>query len=633
MHASTTTRWVGRVALAALAACQPAPGPAPARRAACDRVWYRDGDGDGVGSGAAISACLAPAGHVGVDGDCDDADPAVSPGAIEVCDADATDEDCDGLAEAADPDSLGIQVLYLDQDGDGVGAVPIEDCPQAAGRVSVGGDCDDRDPLIRPGAREVCNGVDDDCDGLIDDADGGWDPATGVTAWVDGDGDGYGRDPVTVCGLTGGLAAEPGDCDDADPSVHPGAIEVCRNGVDDDCDGGANGCSAYAGEIDLSGAPAVDLDAGPWWAAGGDLDGDGIRDGVLAVDGAGVFAWSGDRFTGARTSATIALPDPAAAGGGVAVADATGDGFDDLITFDAGCDLTVFAGPLSAVLSPASADRILAGADSCGPQRAPIGVGDASGDGVADLLLAEQRFADLHVVLGPVTAGDLDDRAVARLDGLAPRESAAALLLDLDGDGLDDVVTGSPYAGGGAVWIFSGAGLRGTLGRGDADARIESAGAADRLAWSLDGGDLDGDGYGDLVVSALYDAHFVFSGPLSGATDPGAAVAVLRSLHAVTGEGGAFVLGDLNGDGADELMASFIDPAGGDGAPWGFLYSGPLSGTLGPADADATRADSGAQSMGLYRHDRVGDLDGDGFDDVLTACGGGRVCLMRGGGW
>jgi len=58
-----------------------------------------------------------------------------------------------------------------------------------------------------------------------------------VPYYQDADGDGYG-DPnvsVHVCTPPPGYVLNTLDCDDANPAVHPGAIEVC-NGVDDDCD-------------------------------------------------------------------------------------------------------------------------------------------------------------------------------------------------------------------------------------------------------------------------------------------------------------------------------------------------------------------------------------------------------------
>jgi hypothetical protein len=70
-----------------------------------------------------------------------------------------------------------------------------------------------------------------------DTADSGT-PCTTDSWFADADADGYGTGPATeACEPPPGFVADDGDCDDADPLVHPGAPELC-NGLDDDCNGG-----------------------------------------------------------------------------------------------------------------------------------------------------------------------------------------------------------------------------------------------------------------------------------------------------------------------------------------------------------------------------------------------------------
>jgi len=68
-------------------------------------AWYVDSDGDGFGTGAPIDQCDPSANLVSVDGDCDDGDASIFPGAEDV-DGDGVDSDCDGgdgSAATADP--------------------------------------------------------------------------------------------------------------------------------------------------------------------------------------------------------------------------------------------------------------------------------------------------------------------------------------------------------------------------------------------------------------------------------------------------------------------------------------------------------------------------------------------------
>ena len=152
----------------------------------CDGIDPSDGDGDGHDG----SSCGGQ--------DCDDEDPTCYPGAVEV--PDGADNDCDGVTDEG--------TELTDDDGDGY-CESEEPCSDGA----ASGDCDDADPLTWPGADERADGVDNDCDGLADE------------------------DTVASDDDLDGLSELDGDCDDGDPTVHPGAEEVPANGVDDDCDG------------------------------------------------------------------------------------------------------------------------------------------------------------------------------------------------------------------------------------------------------------------------------------------------------------------------------------------------------------------------------------------------------------
>lgn len=113
-----------------------------------------------------------------------------------------------------DTEIANVVVPCVDADQDGY-FVAGPDCPTPY-------DCDDNDPNVHPGATEICgNSIDEDCQG--------GDLACSPPTCVDDDGDGY--------VVAGEGCQAPFDCDDSDPSVHPGAIEICDNNKDDNCDG------------------------------------------------------------------------------------------------------------------------------------------------------------------------------------------------------------------------------------------------------------------------------------------------------------------------------------------------------------------------------------------------------------
>ena len=160
--------------------------------------------------------------------DCDDQDPAVFPGADELCNG--IDDDCDGELDEDDAVDASTWTRDADEDGYGDDAYPSTSCEQPSGTAAEGGDCDDLDADTYPDAAERCDEVDNDCDGEIDeDVTDLW--------YSDVDGDGWGGDEtLDACDPPEGYSARTGDCDDDTASVNPDGIEVC-NEVDDDCDG------------------------------------------------------------------------------------------------------------------------------------------------------------------------------------------------------------------------------------------------------------------------------------------------------------------------------------------------------------------------------------------------------------
>jgi hypothetical protein len=202
---------------------------------------YADADDDlyrpdAVATVASADAdCLDPFEAVAADatGDCNDADPAIHPGAIEIT-GDGIDQDCNGA-----------ETCYADADDDlyrpdAVATVASADAdcldPFEAVAADATGDCNDADPAIHPGATEIAgDGIDQDCDGAED-------------CFIDSDDDGYRPDPLASAPSADGdcldageaVAGDPtGDCVDADPSIHPGATEIC-DGIDQDCTGVAD---------------------------------------------------------------------------------------------------------------------------------------------------------------------------------------------------------------------------------------------------------------------------------------------------------------------------------------------------------------------------------------------------------
>ncbi len=124
---------------------------------------------------------------------------------------------------------------YRDADLDNYGqGSAILGCTVPAGYSLISGDCNDSNAAIHPGAVEIPgDGIDQNCDAR-------------ESCYVDVDDDNYGTSSTFLsidsdC-MDANEAAVPGDCDDSNAAVNPGAVEICGNGIDDNCTLGIDEC-------------------------------------------------------------------------------------------------------------------------------------------------------------------------------------------------------------------------------------------------------------------------------------------------------------------------------------------------------------------------------------------------------
>jgi hypothetical protein len=530
-----------------------------------DRLGLLDRDGDGYLDAAR-----------GGD-DCDDLDPQVHPGATETCDVPG-DEDCNGLADAADPLALGRAARWPDADGDGYGAAgPPEDlCPQV-GWVERGGDCDDAAAAVYPSAPETCaRPGDDDCDGAADAADP--DVVDAVTLWVDADGDTFGASESAASRCPGpGLVDRGDDCDDADAATYPGAPEACPGfGPDHDCSDVPLPCSLAADRLERVVQRDGLLD--PLVAAGPYLV-------CRVVDKMAAWPAADPAWTWPPPVSLVVPAGPAGLAGGpegaLVVAPTDGPG-----------------GTLYRLTG--------AGALAEDAPRDPLGSATSWGPG-------ECPWAVLHGPGLPTWASPC--RAWGGVRTL--RGAEGAFSTQVDARWWVAVTAPGDQRGAGAVQVFE--------GETDLANRVTLLGRAGEAlgragAWA----DLDADGAPELVLGSD-EGWAAWAGPVTASTTR----AATRAAWATEAPVGAIAVGDFNGDGLPDVAV---------GTPEGLEGAGAVSVWVSRSRTAADAAPARVTVLGTRLGDRFGagvafaDHDGDGFDDLwVTAPGEGQIWRLRGG--
>ncbi|MEC7985832.1 MAG: MopE-related protein [Myxococcota bacterium] len=448
--------------------------------------------------------------------------------------------------------------------------------------------------------------------------------------------------------------SETRDCDDENPDVFPGNADYCNDGLDSDCVPSTPSDCFPLGEQALTQAETVfyglnDHYLGSSLAYAGDFNEDGYDDIVLG---------------GYIRSKAFIVNGPAI-------------GLKDMSSSsNYGC-----------VLSTDSQQAQLSRAMTSG--------GDFNGDGKADLLLGapgwqpqglaavgaafllfsqEPCGADKELNLDQHLADNLENNAIdtqlLHIKGLRGQDQlgfAQSFIPDLDGDGLLDIALGAygdddSATQAGAVYVlYSGdlAALPNSIDINDeAHLKILGDETFDKIGESIAGADLDGDGYGDIiigsptqqnntgVVQVVYGRDIPVIPSVQYLTS-----LVELTLHGVSEQSktGTYLKGtkDLDGDGDEEFFASAPGAENGAGVAYiipGF-YESAATYTMEDAFSSASPSAIGAvrfvgsASDNVNQIDFINDINGDGYQELMVGApkysvhsqNGGASYLLYGG--
>ena len=387
-------------------------------------------------------------------------------------------------------------------------------------------------------------------------------------------------------------------------------------------------------------------------ASAGDVNGDGIDDVIVGAvsfsngenhEGR-AFLYLGSTGGLSLSPAWTAESDQPLAGFGGHVAsagDVNGDGFDDVVVGAAGFDNGhVREGRVSLFLGSASGLSLVADWTAYGGQadarfgQSVESAGDVNGDGFDDIVVGVPSFENgqpregrVYVYFGSANGPSLTPDWTAEGDQeTAYFGESVASAGDVNGDGFDDVIVGAPFFDGGfsnegRAFLYFGSANGLSL---VADWTAEGGQTEARFGYHVaSAGDVDGDGFDDIAVGAVgfdngleEDAGraLVYLGSASGPS--------LTAGWTVEGEQSQTRIGwsiagagDVDGDGFDDVIVGAIGY--GQASEGGaFLYMGSATG-LSPTAVWTAESNEDGAWFG-WSVAGAGDVNGDGLADVIV---------------
>ncbi len=257
------------------------------------------------------------------------------------------------------------------------------------------------------------------------------------------------------------------------------------------------------------------------------------------------------------------------------------------------------------------------------------GAGDINGDGYDDVIIGTPGLDNAYVYYGAATGLDyehenpIEGPASARGAYFGWSVSGAG---DLDGDGYDDVIVGAFTAGAaGEAYVFHGA----SAGLDSSSAQLlypMAATSSEFFGYSVSGaGDVNADGYDDVIVGAYYHdnrrgAAYVYLGSPTG-IDPNSVIQLLASDGVSTDYFGYAVsnAGDLDADGYDDvIVGAWMEDGAAKDSGSAYVYYGSSTGIDAARETKLVASDGSSQDYLGATVSGAGDLDADGYDDVIV---------------
>ena len=306
--------------------------------------------------------------------------------------------------------------------------------------------------------------------------------------------------------------------------------------------------------------------------------------------------------------------------------DLNNDGYDDVIVGAAGVDGSGTSGAGAAYIffgggvMDNTPGLILRGDNSGAFGAAVSSAGDVNKDGYDDVIVGEPLGGKAFLFFGGANMDNTSDLIIYEKgdeDWFAQAVSTAG---DVNGDGYDDVIVGSrcydaPFYHAGITYLFFG----GKNMDNTEDVTFSGFAENNGLGYSVsDAGDVNGDGFDDVVIGTNANNAYIYFGAQNMDNQPDIVL---------TGEapGDAFsdsvsCAGDVNGDGyPDIIIGARYNHAGGEHAGRAYIYYG---GQALDNDTDIVLTGFAAFDLFGYTSHGAGDVNNDGYDDVIVGADG-----------